>query len=103
MRTLCSKHNGETKYYLEGAKAIYEKTGNDTIYYSYDAGGSLIGLNYNGTLYWYVRNGQGDIIGTLSDSLAQVVWYTYSTWGELVSVKDASGAEITSPTHIGLT
>ena len=31
--------------------------------YSYDANGQLISVNYNGTEYYYLRNGQTDIVG----------------------------------------
>ena len=91
-----------TKYYTEGTKVIYEKQGNNTIYYSYDETGSIVGINYNGTEYWYIKNFQGDIIGILDNNLTQVVSYTYDSWGKLISIKDANRNEITDTTNIGL-
>ena len=91
------------RYHLEGTKVIYETIdgSNDIIYYSYDEGGSLIGMNRNNVQYFYVKNLQGDITGILDNNLQQVVVYTYDSWGKLISTKDASGNDITSPTHIG--
>lgn len=75
-----------TKYHLLGAKVTYETNGTDSIYYTYDANGKLISMNLNGTEYYYIRNGQSDIIGLFDSVGDQVVSYTYDTWGKLVSI-----------------
>ncbi|MDT8716234.1 AHH domain-containing protein [Clostridium sp. 19966] len=43
-------------------------------------------MNLNGVEYYYIRNGQSDIIGLFDKTGAQVVSYTYDTWGKLVSI-----------------
>ncbi len=93
-----------TRYHTEGTKVIYEKKdgSNDVIYYSYDESGNIIGLKYNNTQYYYIKNLQGDIIGILDNNLTQVVSYTYDSWGKLISIKDANRNEITDTTNIGL-
>ena len=53
--------------------------------YSYDASGQLISVNYNGTEYYYLRNGQTDIVGLMDGSGTKVVEYTYDAWGKLIS------------------
>ena len=53
--------------------------------YSYDASGQLISVNYNGTEYYYLRNGQTDIVGLMDGSGNRVVEYTYDAWGKLIS------------------
>ena len=53
--------------------------------YSYDASGQLISVNYNGTEYFYLRNGQNDIVGLMDGSGTRVVEYTYDAWGKLIS------------------
>ena len=78
-----------TNYYLEGNKVIYEKTGSNIIYYTYDESGNVIGLKYNDTQYYYIRNGQNDIVGILDSNLNQVVSYEYDSWGNILSIKDA--------------
>ncbi|WP_205694239.1 RHS repeat-associated core domain-containing protein [Clostridium manihotivorum] len=54
-------------------------------------------MNLNGTEYFYIRNGQGDIIGIVDGSGTQVVSYSYDTWGKLVSItgslKDTVGVK----------
>lgn len=92
----------ETKYYLDGSKVIYEKTGEDVIYYSYDENGQVIGMNRNGAQYYYIKNAQNDVIGLLDNTLQQIVSYKYTSWGEIVSVKDSTGNEITDSNNIGL-
>ena len=53
--------------------------------YSYDANGDVISVNYNGTEYYYLRNGQTDIVGLMDGSGTRVVEYTYDAWGKLIS------------------
>ncbi|MGY0373099.1 hypothetical protein [Clostridium sp. JNZ J1-5] len=52
-------------------------------------------MNLNGTEYYYIRNAQGDIIGLYDKTRAQVVSYTYDSWGKLISsdgsLKDSVG------------
>ncbi|MBS4933219.1 MAG: RHS repeat-associated core domain-containing protein [Clostridiales bacterium] len=42
----------------------------------------MLGLKWNGTAYYYVKNLQGDIIGILDSDGNQVVEYVYETWGQ---------------------
>ena len=51
----------------------------------YDASGRLFGFKLSGTEYFYIRNGQGDIIGIINASGTQVVAYTYDAWGNPIS------------------
>lgn len=90
-----------SKYYLEGTKVIYEMTGRNLSYYQYDEQGNIIGMQYNGTQYYYIKNLQGDIIGILDNELNQVVKYDYDSWGKVIAITDATGTEITDQTHIG--
>ena len=64
--------------------------------------GNIIGLNYNDTQYYYIRNGQNDVIGILDSNLNQVVSYEYDSWGNTISIKDANGNTITSSSNIGI-
>lgn len=102
IRTQKTVNGTTTNYYLDGTKVIYEKTGNNIIYYTYDENGNIIGLKYNDIQYYYIRNGQNDIIGILDSNLKQVVSYEYDSWGNILSIKDANGKAITSSTHIGV-
>ena len=53
--------------------------------FSYDANGDVISVNYNGTEYYYLRNGQNDVVGLMDASGNRVVEYTYDAWGKLIS------------------
>ncbi|HEY9062031.1 MAG TPA: DNRLRE domain-containing protein [Pseudobacteroides sp.] len=57
-----------TVYHLDGDRVTYEDNGTDKIYYRYDASGMLVSMNLNGAEYFYVRNGQGDIIALVDKS-----------------------------------
>ena len=70
----------------------------DKIYYTYDSNNDLVSMNLNGVEYYYVRNGQNDIIGLIDGTGAQVVSYTYDSWGKLISIKDAKGNDVTNDT-----
>ena len=94
------------KYYLENNNIIYESRENQegslgNIYYLYDLTG-VVGLTYNGSTYYYVKNLQGDIIGILDSNYNQVVTYKYDSWGKVLSIKDNLGNEITDTTNIGI-
>ncbi len=91
----------ETEYFLNNNRIIYEKKGNNYIYYLYDTD-ELVGLKYNNNIYYYIKNLQGDIIGILNDNYEQIVSYEYDSWGKLLSTKDAIGNAISDTNHIGI-
>ena len=74
-----------TEYFLEGSTVIAQKTGNNVLWFLYDADGQRIGFTYNDTPYLYVYNATGDVVGIVDDTLTMVVEYTYSPWGEILS------------------
>ena len=53
--------------------------------YSYDTDGTMVSVKYNGTEYYYLRNGQNDIVGIIDRSGTTVVEYRYDAWGKLLS------------------
>ena len=65
-----------------------KNTGNSayTLYYLYDAAGSIAGFEYNGTTYYFQKNLQGDIIRICNIAGSTVVEYTYDAWGKVLSV-----------------
>lgn len=42
-------------------------------------------MNFNGTKYGYVVNLQGDVLGLIDSTGAEVVKYTYDAWGKVLS------------------
>ena len=81
-----SKSNGTTttEYFLDGSLVLFEKTGNDVIYYTYDVDGSLLSMNYNSDEYFYIKNLQGDIIEIVNASGNTVATYRYDAWGNVI-------------------
>ena len=67
--------------YICGAAVAPEKS----LLFSYDANGQAISVNYNGTEYYYLRNGQNDIVSLMDESGVRVVEYIYDAWGKLIS------------------
>ena len=102
IRTQKTVNGVTTNYYLDGSKVIYEQTGENIIYYIYDENDRVIGLKYDDTQYYYIRNGQNDIIGILDSNLNQIVSYEYDSWGNILSIKDENGNEIIDSNNIGL-
>ncbi len=103
IRTSKTVNGVETKYYLDGSKVIYEKTeGQDIIYYFYDENVDISGLKYKGEQYYFIKNIQNDIIGILNSNLEQIVSYEYDSWGQVISIKDNNGNNITDGTNIGI-
>ena len=44
----------------------------------------MVAVNYNGTYYYYVRNGQNDIIRLIDGDNNTVVEYAYDSWGRQI-------------------
>ena len=88
------------EYILDGTnivKEIVTDTANCPKYvneYLYDLDGTVCGLKYNGTAYYFYKNLQGDVIAITNDTGAVVARYTYDAWGKVLSVKDANGIDI---------
>ena len=54
--------------------------------FTYDSNDSIIAMRYNGTQYFYQKNGQDDIIGIVDDKGKVVVQYSYDSWGKLLDI-----------------
>ncbi len=101
------KVNGvETTYQYVGDKLMYEKRGTTEFYYYYNSFGNLAGIKYvqNGTEYmvYAVCNMRGDVEDLYWGNGNLACHYTYDTWGNVISVTDINGKEITNANHIGL-
>ena len=82
-----SKTVGSTEhnYYYAGGKLLRETYGSNTLDFFYDAQGTPYAVKYNGTLYYYITNLQGDILHIVDATGATVVSYTYSPYGKPLS------------------
>ncbi len=92
------------EYYYVGSNLQYEKYGTTELWFFYDADGTPSGIRYkNGDSindYYFVCNWRGDVTEIYDSTGVLAANYSYDAWGKVVSVTDASGAAITSSTHI---
>ena len=72
---------------------MYDENGAPNTVYYYNNSTSA-------TKYYYVLNLQGDVTEIRSTSNALVAQYNYDAFGNILSIKDANGNNITSSTHI---
>jgi RHS repeat-associated protein len=94
IRTSKTVNTVTTTYQLSGDKVTAEITGNQILYYTYDASGHVVTMNVNGSEYYYVRNGQNDVIALVDNTGAIVVEYTYSTYGEVLTTTGSLASTI---------
>ena len=85
IRTSKTVNGLTTKYYLEGHKVVWEQNPTNTIYYLYSRN-NVIGLNYNGQMFYYMKNALNDIIGIFDELGNVVVEYEYDPWGSITSI-----------------
>jgi len=74
-----------TNYILHGKNIVHMTQGTDTLHFWYDAQGRPAIVEFNGTKYAYIHNLQGDIVGIIDSTGAEVVQYTYDAWGKVLS------------------
>ena len=74
-----------TNYMLHGKLVTHMTVGSDKLHFFYDAQNRPAKVSFNGVIYTYIHNLQGDIIGLLDSNGALVVEYKYDAWGKLLS------------------
>ena len=96
----------ESTYQYLGGKLVYEKRGDIELRYGYNSFGDLAVIRYTtgGTTYTYyvVCNSRGDVENIYKSNGTVQAHYTYDSWGNVISVTNANGKEITDTTNIGL-
>ena len=78
--------NGTTyRYYYASGKLMRMTWGTNTIDFFYDASGLPYAMKYNGTVYYYVTNLQGDVMHIVNASGTVVASYDYDPYGKVIS------------------
>ena len=89
MRTQKTVDVVKTNYYYDSNKNLIALVkGNDTLLFYYDSDGNATSFSYNGTMYFYVKNLQGDVVRIIDLSGTEVASYVYDAWG---NIKDTKG------------
>jgi RHS repeat-associated protein len=51
-------------------------------------------ITYDGTVYYYLLNAQGDVVGLIDSTGVVVVQYTYDAWGRLLSTSGTAASTL---------
>ena len=95
MRTQKQVGSKVTDYYYDSNNnLIAEKTDNATLFFYYDTENSPVALSYNGKMFYYVKNLQGDIVKILDEDGQEKADYVYNAWGDIISQSDDELASI---------
>ena len=80
-----SRTNGTItyEYVYSGDKLVQMTVDGYTFDFTYDASGTPLTISWGNSVYYYVTNIRGDVIGIITDSGEQVVWYCYDAWGNV--------------------
>ena len=91
-----------TEYIIVGGTYVGERTTiNGTEYliaYLYGDNG-IVGINVNGTNYYFVKNLQGDITGIIDSAGNVVARYTYDAYGAQIDITDGDGNAVSPNNH----
>lgn len=83
------------EYDLEGSNILRESDAlGNVIVPMYDGEDQVCGMTYNGELFFFNKNLQGDIIAITDHTAAVVARYSYDAWGKCTILSDTSGCEI---------
>ena len=63
----------------------------------YDANGTRIAFKYNGTMYYYVYNLQGDVTHIIDSSKNIVGTYQYDAWGKILNLNSLTAIAQANP------
>ena len=86
MRTQKTVDDVDTNYYYDSDNNLIGLTkGNDTLLFYYDSDGNVTSFKYNGTMYYYIKNLQGDIVKIIDENGTEVASYVYDAWGNIKS------------------
>ena len=71
-----------TDYSIHGKPATHLSRGNDEMHFFYDEQKRPAMVDFNGILYSYIHNLQGDIVGIIDSNGSLVVEYKRDAWGK---------------------
>lgn len=72
------------------------------LYFLRDDSNNLLGFTYKNKTYYYKKNVFDDIIGTYDSNYKEVCTYGYDAYGNILSIKDNNGKDITDTSNIAI-
>lgn len=94
LRTWKTKNNSSTQYTYASGLLVSQTDGTNTLNFTYDPDGIALGVNLNGTDYYYLYNAQGDVIALYDGTGTIVTEYKYDSWGKLLSTTGSKASTI---------
>ena len=92
LRTQKDDKNCTTCYYYDSKNNLigihYQSA--PVLYFYYDSNGNVTSFSFNDTMYYYVKNLQGDVVKIIDKSGREVVTYTYDAWGKILNQTDST-------------
>ncbi len=87
-------------------RLISQTWGSKSIVFQYDDTGSPYGFVYdNGTtktMYYYIKNLQGDVMYIVNQTMAVVAKYAYDAYGNILYIRNGNEADVSgNPNHLG--
>ena len=82
-------------YYDSDNNLIAMVNGSNTLFFYYDESGSVTSFSLGGSMYFYVKNLQGDIINIADSNGTILVRYDYDVFGKIVNITDYSDPNVT--------
>ena len=88
--------NGTDSYSYLYADGLLTRmvVGSTTMLFYYDGSGRPVAISYGGTMYYYVLDLQGDVMGIRDSSGTLVVRYYYDAWGRLLSTTGSKASTL---------
>ena len=102
IRTKKILNNEEISYCLENSSIVIEKHKDYMLYFLRDDSNNLLGFTYNTDTYYYKKNAFDDIIGIYDSNYKEVCTYNYDAYGNILSIKDSSGKDITDTSNVAI-
>ena len=81
-----------TDYVLHGKLVTHLTRGSDEMHFFYDAQSKPAMVEFNGAVYSYIHNLQGDVVGIVDSAGSLVVEYKYDAWGKPTLVRTLTTA-----------
>lgn len=97
IRTTKTVGSTTTKYFLDGSTILAQQTGSNTMPFYYDANGKRVAFKYNGEMYFYVYNLQGDVTHIMKGDKTIVGTYTYDAWGKITNINSLTAIAQINP------
>ena len=94
LRTEKTVNGFTTEYtYVSGLLAA-QTDGTNTLQFYYAPDDTCLAVSYNGTMYYYIYNLQGDVVKITNANGSTIVEYKYDTWGKVIAVTGSLGSTL---------